>query len=181
MATLITLHPGSRAHPNRGHNSIGSSAEQTSGGCPPWKILARCNYLRLSRSGTYNFRRLILQVSVSSSVWFGRCCGHREGSIQGQEFRFLDNTQRFRWLEESLSSRLRVCKIVLLQELFKLSGKLFPTRHQCDYEVILLQNLQAIEELRQQFLGYLIDSSFIRVEKEYIRELSRWVDPDSLG
>jgi len=35
------------------------------------------------------------------------------------------------------------------------------------------QNLQQIEELRQQFLGYLIDSSFIQVDRSFVRELSR--------
>ncbi|KAI0702499.1 P-loop containing nucleoside triphosphate hydrolase protein [Cytidiella melzeri] len=35
------------------------------------------------------------------------------------------------------------------------------------------QNLQQIEELRQQFLGYLIDSSFIRVDRSVISELNR--------
>lgn len=34
--------------------------------------------------------------------------------------------------------------------------------------------MQQIEELRQQFLGYLIDSSFIRVDKYVIRELNRY-------
>ncbi|EEB87596.1 hypothetical protein MPER_15005, partial [Moniliophthora perniciosa FA553] len=34
-------------------------------------------------------------------------------------------------------------------------------------------NLQQIEELRQQFLGYLIDSSFIQVDKSFIRELNQ--------
>ncbi len=33
--------------------------------------------------------------------------------------------------------------------------------------------MQQIEELRQQFLGYLIDSAFIRVNKSMIRELNR--------
>ncbi|KAH9486800.1 putative helicase C15C4.05 [Psilocybe cubensis] len=35
------------------------------------------------------------------------------------------------------------------------------------------QNLLQIEDLRQQFLGYLIDSGFIQVDKSIIRELSR--------
>lgn len=34
------------------------------------------------------------------------------------------------------------------------------------------QNLQQIEEMRQQFLGYLVDSAFIRVDKGFIRDLS---------
>jgi len=35
------------------------------------------------------------------------------------------------------------------------------------------QNLQQIEELRQQFLGYLVDSSFIAVDQSVVRELNR--------
>ncbi len=36
------------------------------------------------------------------------------------------------------------------------------------------QNLQQIEELRQQFLGYLVDSSFIHVDRAFVRDLSRY-------
>ncbi|KAF9512352.1 hypothetical protein BS47DRAFT_1330374 [Hydnum rufescens UP504] len=43
----------------------------------------------------------------------------------------------------------------------------------CRKNYLSHQNLQQIEELRQQFLGYLIDSSFIHVDKAYERELSR--------
>ncbi len=34
--------------------------------------------------------------------------------------------------------------------------------------------MQQIEELRQQFLGYLIDSAFIQVDRSVIRELNRY-------
>ncbi|KAK7463716.1 hypothetical protein VKT23_005652 [Stygiomarasmius scandens] len=47
------------------------------------------------------------------------------------------------------------------------------TRKFCRQSFLSHQNLQQIEELRQQFLGYLIDSSFIHVDKSYIRELNR--------
>ncbi|KAF7966231.1 hypothetical protein HWV62_39469 [Athelia sp. TMB] len=43
----------------------------------------------------------------------------------------------------------------------------------CKDNFLSMQNLQQIEELRQQFLGYLIDTSFIQVDKSFIRELSR--------
>ncbi|KAG6846023.1 hypothetical protein H0H87_011071 [Tephrocybe sp. NHM501043] len=43
----------------------------------------------------------------------------------------------------------------------------------CRMNYLSHQNLQQIEELRQQFLGYLIDSSFIQVDKAFVRELSR--------
>ncbi|KAF5377628.1 hypothetical protein D9615_005290 [Tricholomella constricta] len=43
----------------------------------------------------------------------------------------------------------------------------------CRLNYLSHQNLQQIEELRQQFLGYLIDSSFIQVDRAFIRELSR--------
>jgi len=43
----------------------------------------------------------------------------------------------------------------------------------CRENYLSHQNLQQIEELRQQFLGYLIDSSFIQVDKSFVRELSR--------
>ncbi|KAJ6604782.1 P-loop containing nucleoside triphosphate hydrolase protein [Mycena vulgaris] len=43
----------------------------------------------------------------------------------------------------------------------------------CRVNYLSQQNLQQIEELRQQFLGYLIDSSFIQVDKAFIRELTR--------
>ncbi|KAJ6621236.1 P-loop containing nucleoside triphosphate hydrolase protein [Mycena sp. CBHHK59/15] len=43
----------------------------------------------------------------------------------------------------------------------------------CRVNYLSQQNLQQIEELRQQFLGYLIDSAFIQVEKAFIRELTR--------
>ncbi|KAG9314477.1 hypothetical protein JVU11DRAFT_5274 [Chiua virens] len=35
------------------------------------------------------------------------------------------------------------------------------------------ENLLQIEDLRQQFLGYLVDSSFIHVDTEFVRELNR--------
>ncbi|KAI9057120.1 P-loop containing nucleoside triphosphate hydrolase protein [Trametes sanguinea] len=43
----------------------------------------------------------------------------------------------------------------------------------CKTNYLSYQNLQQIEELRQQFLGYLVDSSFIHVDRAFIRELSR--------
>ncbi|KAJ7235880.1 P-loop containing nucleoside triphosphate hydrolase protein [Mycena haematopus] len=43
----------------------------------------------------------------------------------------------------------------------------------CRKNYLSHQNLQQIEELRQQFLGYLIDSSFIQVDQTFIRELTR--------
>ncbi|KAG7450382.1 uncharacterized protein BT62DRAFT_916822 [Guyanagaster necrorhizus] len=43
----------------------------------------------------------------------------------------------------------------------------------CRVNFLSHQNLQQIEELRQQFLGYLIDSSFIQVDRNLVRELSR--------
>lgn len=43
----------------------------------------------------------------------------------------------------------------------------------CKTNFLSYQNLQQIEELRQQFLGYLVDSSFIRVDNSFVRELSR--------
>ncbi|KAF7347727.1 putative helicase C15C4.05 [Mycena venus] len=46
-------------------------------------------------------------------------------------------------------------------------------RQFCRNNYLSHQNLQQIEELRQQFLGYLIDSSFIQADKSFIRELTR--------
>lgn len=43
----------------------------------------------------------------------------------------------------------------------------------CRANFLSHQNLQQIEELRQQFLSYLVDASFIHVDKSFIRELSR--------
>ncbi|KAG6867810.1 hypothetical protein C0993_010744 [Termitomyces sp. T159_Od127] len=43
----------------------------------------------------------------------------------------------------------------------------------CRVNYLSHQSLQQIEELRQQFLGYLIDSSFIQVDSSFVRELSR--------
>ncbi|KAG1867923.1 P-loop containing nucleoside triphosphate hydrolase protein [Suillus subalutaceus] len=43
----------------------------------------------------------------------------------------------------------------------------------CRVNFLSHQNLQQIEELRQQFLGFLVDSSFITVDRSFIRELSR--------
>ncbi|KAI5124610.1 hypothetical protein M0805_004220 [Coniferiporia weirii] len=43
----------------------------------------------------------------------------------------------------------------------------------CKQNYLSQQNLQQIEELRQQYLGYLVDSSFIIVEEEFVRELNR--------
>ncbi|OBZ78804.1 putative helicase C15C4.05 [Grifola frondosa] len=43
----------------------------------------------------------------------------------------------------------------------------------CKTNYLSHQNLQQIEELRQQFLGYLVDSSFIQVDRGFVRELSR--------
>lgn len=46
----------------------------------------------------------------------------------------------------------------------------------CRVNYISHQNMQQIEALRQQFLGYLIDSAFIQVDKSMIKELNkaRW-------
>ncbi|KAL1952101.1 hypothetical protein VTO73DRAFT_1250 [Trametes versicolor] len=43
----------------------------------------------------------------------------------------------------------------------------------CKSNYLSHQNLQQIEELRQQFLGYLVDSSFIHVDRAFVRDLSR--------
>lgn len=43
----------------------------------------------------------------------------------------------------------------------------------CKTNFLSHQNLQQIEELRQQFLGYLVDSGFMRVDRSFVRELSR--------
>ncbi|KAG1885768.1 P-loop containing nucleoside triphosphate hydrolase protein [Suillus subluteus] len=43
----------------------------------------------------------------------------------------------------------------------------------CRVNFLSHQNLQQIEELRQQFLGFLVDSSFITVDRSFVRELSR--------
>ncbi|KAI0068404.1 P-loop containing nucleoside triphosphate hydrolase protein [Artomyces pyxidatus] len=43
----------------------------------------------------------------------------------------------------------------------------------CRTNFLSHQTLQQIEELRQQFLGYLIDSGFIRVDRGYVKDLSR--------
>ncbi|KAH9857918.1 P-loop containing nucleoside triphosphate hydrolase protein [Lenzites betulinus] len=43
----------------------------------------------------------------------------------------------------------------------------------CKSNYLSHQNLQQIEELRQQFLGYLVDSSFIHVDRGFVRDLSR--------
>jgi len=43
----------------------------------------------------------------------------------------------------------------------------------CRKNYLSYPNLQQLEELRQQFLSYLVDSSFINVDKTYERELSR--------
>ncbi|KAF8527986.1 P-loop containing nucleoside triphosphate hydrolase protein [Hysterangium stoloniferum] len=43
----------------------------------------------------------------------------------------------------------------------------------CKQNFLSHQNLQQIEELRQQFLGYLIDSGFIQVPKAFVTDLSR--------
>nr|GAT48383.1 P-loop containing nucleoside triphosphate hydrolase protein [Mycena chlorophos] len=46
-------------------------------------------------------------------------------------------------------------------------------RRFCRENYLSHQNLQQIEDLRQQFLAYLVDSGFIRVDKQFIRDLSR--------
>ncbi|THH20831.1 hypothetical protein EW146_g599 [Bondarzewia mesenterica] len=43
----------------------------------------------------------------------------------------------------------------------------------CRKNFLSHQNLQQIEELRQQFLGYLIDSGFIHADRAFVKELSR--------
>ncbi|PFH54597.1 hypothetical protein AMATHDRAFT_134454 [Amanita thiersii Skay4041] len=44
----------------------------------------------------------------------------------------------------------------------------------CRTNFLSYQNLQQIEDLRQQFLGYLIDLSIIHADKTFIHELSRY-------
>ncbi|KAF9499777.1 P-loop containing nucleoside triphosphate hydrolase protein [Pleurotus eryngii] len=46
-------------------------------------------------------------------------------------------------------------------------------RNFCKRNYLSQQNLQQIEELRQQFLGYLVDSRFIQVDASFVRELNR--------
>lgn len=53
------------------------------------------------------------------------------------------------------------------------STNLASVRKFCRVNYLSHQNLQQIEELRQQFLGYLIDSNFIQVDKSFIGELNR--------
>ncbi|TFK30567.1 pre-mRNA-splicing factor ATP-dependent RNA helicase prp22 [Coprinopsis marcescibilis] len=48
-------------------------------------------------------------------------------------------------------------------------------RRYCHTNYLSHQNLLQIEELRQQFLSFLVDMSFIRVDRSFIRELSRLV------
>ncbi|KAH9835693.1 P-loop containing nucleoside triphosphate hydrolase protein [Rhodofomes roseus] len=43
----------------------------------------------------------------------------------------------------------------------------------CKESFLSYQNLQQIEEIRQQYLGYLVDSSFLQVDSAFVRELSR--------
>ncbi|KAH9944510.1 P-loop containing nucleoside triphosphate hydrolase protein [Epithele typhae] len=43
----------------------------------------------------------------------------------------------------------------------------------CKQNYLSHQNLQQIEELRQQFLGYLVDSHFIHVDRAFVKDLSR--------
>ncbi|KAK7694503.1 hypothetical protein QCA50_001689 [Cerrena zonata] len=43
----------------------------------------------------------------------------------------------------------------------------------CRQSYLSHQNLQQIEELRQQYLGYLVDSNFLQVDQTFVRELSR--------
>ncbi|KAH0838412.1 P-loop containing nucleoside triphosphate hydrolase protein [Lanmaoa asiatica] len=43
----------------------------------------------------------------------------------------------------------------------------------CRKNFLSHENLLQIEELRQQFLGYLVDSSFVYVDTEFVKELSR--------
>ncbi|THH31997.1 hypothetical protein EUX98_g2175 [Antrodiella citrinella] len=46
-------------------------------------------------------------------------------------------------------------------------------RKLCKQYFLSHQNLLQIEELRQQYLGYLIDSNFVQVDRAFTRELSR--------
>ncbi|TCD67025.1 hypothetical protein EIP91_000645 [Steccherinum ochraceum] len=46
-------------------------------------------------------------------------------------------------------------------------------RKLCKHYFLSHQNLLQIEELRQQYLGYLIDSGFVQVDRAFTRELSR--------
>lgn len=43
----------------------------------------------------------------------------------------------------------------------------------CNTNYLGHQNLQQIEELRQQFLGFLVDTSFIQVDRAFVRDLGR--------
>ncbi|KAF8446043.1 hypothetical protein L210DRAFT_2951575 [Boletus edulis BED1] len=43
----------------------------------------------------------------------------------------------------------------------------------CRKNFLSHENLLQIEELRRQFLGYLVDSSFVCVDAEFVKELSR--------
>ncbi|CAK5264969.1 unnamed protein product [Mycena citricolor] len=76
---------------------------------------------------------------------------------------FRSDNSDFLTIHNAFSSWRRACN----------NGTPAAARAFCRANYLSHQNLQQMEELRQQFLGYLVDSGFMRVDNTFIRELTR--------
>ncbi|KAF4623096.1 hypothetical protein D9613_001917 [Agrocybe pediades] len=83
----------------------------------------------------------------------------KEADLAKSSFR-IENSD-FLTIHNAFSSWRRAC------------ANLGSSRNFCRKNYLSQQNLQQIEDLRQQFLGYLIDSQFIQVDRSVVQDLSR--------
>lgn len=86
----------------------------------------------------------------------------KEDEAHRQKLSFKIENSDFLTLHNAFSSWRRAC-----------ANGLSAARKLCRDAFMSHQNLQQIEELRQQFLGYLIDSSFIAVPSALVKDLNR--------
>lgn len=103
---------------------------------------------------------LTIAATLNAKSPFITPFGHEEEADRAKLGFRLENSD-FLTLHNAFSSWRRACNN---------SGF---ARKFCRTNYLSHQNLQQIEELRQQLLGYLIDSSFINVERAYVKELNR--------
>ncbi|KIM34405.1 hypothetical protein M408DRAFT_303614 [Serendipita vermifera MAFF 305830] len=106
---------------------------------------------------------LTIAAALSSKSPFVTPFGKEdEAERQKASFRIVSDNSDFLTIHNAFATWRRACA----------NGQSV-ARTLCRKSFLSYQNLQQIEEIRQQYLSYLVDSSLIRVDRAYERELSR--------
>ncbi|KZV88269.1 P-loop containing nucleoside triphosphate hydrolase protein [Exidia glandulosa HHB12029] len=103
---------------------------------------------------------LTIAATLNAKSPFLTPFGH-EAEADRAKLGFMIENSDFLTLHNAFSSWRRAC------------GNSGFARKFCRTNYLSHQNLQQIEELRQQLLGYLIDTSFINVDRSYVKELNK--------